>query len=411
MMSQSQKRMNKTGWLAVLFFMLTLSASAQKTFKYHAKLDSVKSAGFYKIELPPAFVAKSNAALSDIRIVDARGKFVPYITSANMPHVNSEVFVSFPEVKSNADTGTAYVIENKYGAPINRLWLNLTNTAVSRTVNLYGSDDTQKWFAIEEDIALQTATRGNDNSYMQAIIFPTINYKYLKVLVNDRHKAPLKFLQAGIYTDRSVLNSAVSVPVLNFGVTDTGKTTHITINLSDNYLVNTIRLSIDSPKFYKRNVTVYAYNNQKRQLISNTDVMSGKDGDVFINAKTSKLEIEIANGDNPPLHLTCVNLWQTDNQLIAFLEAGQPYKLLTGDAAATDPDYDLKFFTDSIHVQLPKISAGKVEQNKLLAAPAIKSPACDYTILIWVVIAGALLLLTFLTVKMTKEVNKRNSNV
>lgn len=83
-MSQSQKRMNKTGWLAVLFFMLTLSASAQKTFKYHAKLDSVKSAGFYKIELPPAFVAKSNAALSDIRIVDARGKFVPYITSANM---------------------------------------------------------------------------------------------------------------------------------------------------------------------------------------------------------------------------------------------------------------------------------------------------------------------------------------
>jgi len=57
---------------------------------------------------------------------------------------------------------------------------------------------------------------------------------------------------------------------------------------------------------------------------------------------------------------------------------------------------------------LPVIAAGKVEHNVLSAAPGVKPPAPDYTIVIWIVILGALLLLTLLTVKMTKEVNKKN---
>lgn len=409
MMSRRQKKMNKKGFLSVVCLMLMVSASAQKTFKYQAKLDSVKATGFYKISLSPAFVAKSNAGRTDIRVIDNKGSFVPYITSDNLPRIDSEVFVAFPELKQKPDTGISYTLENVTKQPINRLWLKLRNTAAKRTVNLYGSDDHEQWFAVDEDIPLQASTYDNDGSYMQYLAFPASNYKYFKVLINDKHKAPLSFLMAGAYTQRSVVNRYSDIPMLKFDKADSGKTTHIIITLANNYLVNTITLNIDNPKFYRRDVTVYAWNKMGREQVATTDVMSGKNGTIFIDAKTKKLELEIDNGDNPPLHVAGIKLAQADNPIVAYLEAGKSYKLLTGDPLSAAPVYDLKFFADSIHAQLPQIAANKVEPNELLSVSQVKPPAHDYTIIIWVVIIGALLLLTMLTIKMTKEVNKRAS--
>ncbi|MGN6397787.1 MAG: hypothetical protein ACTHMI_19600 [Mucilaginibacter sp.] len=410
-MKQHLRKMNKRGLLFAVCFMAMLCASAQKTFKYQAKLDSVKSTGFYKIKLSPAFLSKSDAGFTDIRIIDNKGNFVPYITSDNLPRIDSEVFVTFPELKQKPDTGISYTLENVTEQPINKLWLKLRNTAVKRTVNLYGSDDHEQWFAVDEDIPLQSSTQDNGGSYMQYLAFPASNYKYFKVLINDKHKAPLSFLMAGVYAKRSVVNSYSDIPILKLDKADSGKTTHIIISLADNYLVNTIMLDIDNPKFYKRNVTVYAWKKMGREQVTATDVMSGKNGTIFMDAKTNKLELEIDNGDNPPLHVAGIKLSQADNPIAAYLQAGKSYKLLTGDASAATPVYDLKFFTDSIHAQLPEISGGKVEQNELLTKPGIKANAHDYTVIIWMVIIGALLLLTLLTVKMTKEVNKRNSGV
>jgi len=406
MMKLSQK--NKALFLWAMLCVVALAASAQKNFKYQAALPKIDSAGFYKIALLPAFIAKSNPGLTDIRIVNGKGKFVPYITDGYLQRPENEKFIVFPEVISKRDTGTTFIVESKGKSPVNRLWLKLKSTAVQRTINLSGSDDLQRWFAIEEDISLQPAVLDNDGSYLQSIAFPASNYRYLKLLVNDKNKAPIRFLQAGVFTKAGIAELYFPIPVAKFSKTDSNKTTTVTIQLNDNYLVNELDLNVAAPKYYRRDVAIYQIGKRGRQLVSVAELNSGKMAHVFLNAKTSRLELEINNGDNAPLDITEVFASQADQFITAYLDAGQSYKLLTGDVNAAAPVYDLKFFVDSIQNQVPEIKHGEVKPNTALETPTPKAPRRDYTMVIWIVIIAALLLLTLLTLKMTKEVNLKN---
>ena len=397
------RKKSKTSVLILAFLGAMFSASAQKNFKYAAPIQKIDSTGFYKIGLSPTFVAKSTATLSDVRLTDAKGNYVPYINAENLPKTDHEQFVVFPEVqaKLKTDTGTTFIVESKEKLPVNRLWLKLKNTAVERTVNLSGSDDLEKWFAIDENVPLQKAVLNSDGTYLQSLSFPASNYRYLKLLVNDKNKAPIKFLEAGIYTEQSVADVYFPIPGAKITRADSNKTSYITIALNDNYLVNQISLDISAPKYYKRNISVYQAD---KQLVTSAELNSNKPVAIFLSAKTNKLELQIENGDNLPLTIGDIKIAQADQFIVSYLQAGQTYQLLTGDAKATAPDYDLKFFTDSIHTRIPGIVHGLVVNNTAFSTPPVVAKH-DYSALLWIAIGAALLLLLLLTFKMLKEVN------
>lgn len=398
----------KAGLFFTGLFLALFSASAQNTFKYAAAIPKTDSAGFYKISLQPAFVAKSNAALSDIRIVDQKGYFVPYITTDNPPQPANEKFVVFPRVVATlkTDTGTSYIIENRQSLPVNMLWVKLRNTAVKRTVNLSGSDDLQRWFAIEEDVPLQQAGLNSRGAYLQSLSFPASNYRYLKLLVNDKNKTPLKFLEAGIYTEQSVSKSYFEVPDVRVSQKDSNKVTYIDIRLNDNYLVNKVDINIAAPKYYKRDAAVYQVDKQTRTLVSKAELSSGKSNSLLFAAKGNELELQIDNGDNLPLSINNIKVFQADQFIVSYLEAGQSYQLLTGDKKAAAPDYDLKFFIDSIHQRIPEISHTAVIKN-ITYQIHNKIGKKDNGMIIWISIIAALLLLSLLTWKMVTEVNNK----
>ncbi len=406
-MRRSQKI--KAGLFVAGMFCVMFSASAQNSFKYAATIPKTDSAGFYKISLQPALVAKSNADLSDIRLITQKGYFVPYITADNLPQPANEKFMVFPRVAaaSKTDTGTSYIIENRVSLPVNMLWVKLRNTAVKRTVNISGSDDLQRWFAIEEDVPLQQAGLNSGGAYLQSLSFPASNYRYLKLLVNDKNKAPLKFMEAGIYTEQSVSKSYFEVPDARVSQKDSNKVTYIDIWLNDNYLVNKIELNISAPKYYKRDVAVYQLDKQDRVLVSNAELFPGKSNSLLFAAKGNELELQIDNGDNLPLSLKNIKVFQADQFIVSYLDAGQSYKILTGDKKASAPDYDLKFFIDSIHQRIPEISHTAVIKNATYQIHN-KIVNKDNGIIIWISIIAALLLLILLTWKMVTEVNNKN---
>jgi hypothetical protein len=405
------KRSRKARWLFFFCFAPVLYASAQKTFKYEAKVQKVDSSGFYKISLSPEFIAKSNRDFSDIRIADKKGHFIPYITADDLPRPNTEKLIGFPEVtvKSKKDSGTTFIIENEAKIfTVNRLWLKLKNTAVQRTVNLSGSDDLMRWFAISEDIPLQTAELAGNGTYLQSITFPASNYHFLKLSVNDKNKAPLKFIGAGIFREDSLADQYFSIRGASILTRDSNKITYIKIHLNDNYLVNKITLDIGAPKYYKRDVSIYACEGGKFHQVNTAELSPNKTGGLLIDAKTNKLELQIYNGDNLPLTINRINVAQADQYIVAYLEAGKAYRLLTGDSKAATQDYDLKFFTDSLHSRLPEIIHSPVAKNALynsnIPSPKVKK---EYKAWIWVAIVLAVLLLTLLTARMAGEVKKR----
>lgn len=401
------KRRNKTGLFFAGLFSIMSVASAQSNFKYAASIHKVDSSGFYKIGLQPQFIAKSNADLSDIRLIDQKGRFVPYVTADNLPQPENEKFIVFPQVfvALKNDTGTSFIIESKEKLPVNMLWIKLKNAAVKRTINLYGSDNLKRWFAIREDIPLEQAGPNNDGAYQQSLSFPASNYHYFKLLVNDKNKAPLNFLEAGIYAGQSVANLYFTIPAVQITTRNLKKTTIVTLKLNDNYLVNELNFEITAPKYYKRNVAIYQIDKQNRSLVSDAELTSGKSSALLFTSKTNTLELEIDNGDNLPLALKNIEVLQADQFIVSYLEAGQVYKLLTGDLKAIPPEYDLKFFTDSVRKHILEISHDKVEKNERyhIGTLAVKR---EYTLEIWAAIIVALLLLSILTLKMAKEVNK-----
>ncbi len=395
--------------LTALFCGLMLSASAQKTFKYGAALPKVDSTGFYRISLQPGFVAKAKSDMADIRIADAKDNFVPYIQAGSLPLKDQKSFVVFTPVDARlaSDTGTTYAVENKTGLPLDRLWIRLQNTAVQRKVNLAGSDDLKQWFAIQEDIPLQEAVQNSEGTYMQSLSFPASSYRYLKILVDDKRKTPIKFLQAGIYTEYARTLAYTPIPGLKYTRADSNKTTYISIKLDDNYQVNKLHLNITAPKYFKRSITIYQIIGDYKEAVVEAELNSTKNNDLLFAAKAKELLVQISNGDNQPLSISGINASQSDEYIISYLEGKQNYRMLAGDSTAQAPEYDLKFFADSIKDNIPTISHEPVVKNNVIVQPPVKAGR-DYTVLIWVAIAASLGLLLMLTLKMTKEVSKKD---
>jgi hypothetical protein len=403
-MRQNQK-INK-GFLLLALCATVFSASAQKSFRYQAPLGRIDSTGFYSISLGPAIVSKSKDDLSDIRLADANGNFVPYVTQANLPQVEKQKFIPFPHIYPDlkTDSETVFIVTNSDKKLLSTLWVKLKNMAVSRLVNLSGSDDLKKWYAIEEDIPLQEAMLNNDGAYMQYFTFPASSYRYIKLLVKNKNRAPIQFLDAGVYTKMET--PPVYLPVLTgtFTRENTDKASYITIPLNDNYIVNRVNLSVTGPMLYQRDVSVYRADKYGRHFICSAEISSNKQDDILFSTRAAKLELQIDNGDNTQLAIAGVKVYQEERYIISYLEKGKSYKLYTGDAQATLPEYDLKFFTDSIR-NIKEAGLGTLIANSSYATTSTAKP--DYTALIWVAIIIALLLLTLLTWKMVTEVNRK----
>lgn len=404
--------MKKQKWNKVLQTICFLAISpaflfAQyRNFKYSATLPQIDSSGFYKINLEPSIVCKSNDDLSDLRIWGSRGSFIPYINAVNLPQPEKS-FRIFPRVTADLrpDTETTYVAENKYRELTGTLWVKFRNTDVERQISLQGSDDLNKWYAIDENIKLEPSHSANENSSVQMISFAPSNFRFFKISVDDSHKYPVEILSVGEYLSTSAPQFYWQVPIRSFSKKDSAAFTQIDVRLKESYLLNTLRIFVMEPRFYNRETTVYSIDKNHRETVFADNLNSDKNGRILFNLRTSHLILKIANGDNPPLTIDSVNIGQENQYIVAYLEKGKNYKLLTGDSLAKTPAYDLNFFTDSIHT-LREITPGKLIKNASFIS--VSASPLHLTLLIWIAIAVALVILSLLTWKMIKEIGKKD---
>jgi len=227
-------------------------------------------------------------------------------------------------------------------------------------------------------------------------------------LVDDKRKTPVKFLQAGIYTAYAATLAYIPIPAGKISRVDSNNTTFIHIRLNDQYQVNKLHLNITAPKYFKRDITIYQLAGKYKEAVSETELNSAKNNHLLFSAKTGELELQISNGDNQPLSISGIDAFQTEEYIISYLEGKQEYRLLTGDSTARAPEYDLKFFADSIKDNIPSISHREVIKNSFSQTDKPK-PVKDYTLFTWIAIIAAAGILLLLTMKMMKEVGKKTN--
>jgi hypothetical protein len=114
--------------------------------------------------------------------------------------------------------------------------------------------------------------------------------------------------------------------------------------------------------------------------------------------------LEIENSDNQPLILKSIKAFQLNKYLIARLDSGMQYAVKSGNSALRSPDYDLKYFSDSISVL-----AGTITPNMMVIEQledAVSKNFITKTVL-WTVIVLVIGLLAFLSIRMMSEMRKR----
>ena len=305
-----------------------------------------------------------------------------------------------------ADSGRSIlIIQNNDAKKISAIALILRNAAVTRSATISGSDDANYWFAIDEDIHFQKQFVTDADKYIQTIQFPTSTYKYLKIVIDNRKNNPLNIIEAGMYADdeHRTTTSYITNPAPGIHQTDSADNiTYLNIMQQAACHFSKVRLLIKGPHFYKRNIDIITSENK-----SSYELVSGKETVFDIEpCNDSTFLIKIYNGDNPALQVDSVLTEQESKQLVTYLEAGKNYHLLMHNTSAIKPVYDLKQFKDSIAYDIPSLQILSVE--KINTAQPVNNTAIAKN-WVWPVIIIMLIVLGFFTMRLTREVNKRNT--
>ncbi|MBV4356073.1 hypothetical protein [Pinibacter aurantiacus] len=388
-----------------MLFLLTGLVQTQAQFKNKATLQTPDSTGFYSIEFTPAISGFVKTDLSDIRILDEQQKQVPFIIrNAAMRKIDNR-FDTLSVLQNRIDDSgrSVIVVQNKGTEKLDGFTLVIKNADVLRSASLMGSDDEKSWYSIIENIYFSNASSVEKDDYLQQINFPLSGYHFYKIVINNGKNAPLNITSVikSITEETKAIDPYVSNPALSFSQKDsTDGYSYILVENPSGYHIERLDVDVTGPKFFKRELAIEAG-------ISNylyTVKADSNHSFIVPVFNDKKWTIKIYNGDNPPLVVAALKTFQSRKQLIASLDAGKKYALYMNDSAAKAPSYELQNFKDSIPQIVKIIAVGSIEKNITEATKKVEASKKW----LWITLVVVLIVLAFFTVRLVKDVQKKN---
>ena len=405
------------------FLLILLAANGLLAqHKTTAKIETVKQSGLHKIILPSEIRSFSKEELGDFRIVDAKGNEIPYYIFQGKGELNSN---SFSECKILSKTvipksKTILIFENPKTS-IDEIVLSITNSDVTKSYSISGSDNREEWFGLVNNSQLYGLENSQKTSVFKTIPVPLTSYRYLKIEWNDKKTLPINVLKIGFFTNQVNKSKVVEIIPKSIRLLQipTEKKTRIYINFNHPQIVNQIGFTITAPNWFQRNAQIFVH--KKKQLNQKSTPflepifafeLSSNKKNTFSNPQLFEKEyfIEIENRDNQPLTLAKIQFFQNQIAVIADLKANEKYTIQTGNPKLNSPEYDLENFKNSIGNNLPEVkiydikhSAAKQNQTK------VKS-FWQHPWFMWLCISLGGLVIAFFTISLVRDM-KNNSSI
>jgi hypothetical protein len=390
-------------WVIVL--VLLYGQVRAQSFKNKANIDSVIQSGFYAIQVNPQLSSLVRTDFSDLRIVDSKGTTIPYLLGSDIPMMDSDLFKPLKILKNfiNDSGQSVLIIENAPDGKMDGFYIRLRNAAVSRTINLSGSNDAKKWYSIVENVDLEKRFIQDRDSFQEFISFPLSSYKYFRVIIYNGKNDPLDIMsvQKLIQSNLTGKHDLIKNPLNSFTKKDSNKITLLTIDNSQNFHISNVLFKVKAPRFYKRQVDVVVGGTLAGNFIISSDSVVNLNLPVF---NDSVFTIRIYNEDNPPLEITALSTAQNDERIITFLESGKNYEFEMTSADAGFPHYDLVSFKDSIPKNIKEVGFSGVSKISIVV-----KESKDYfkQVWLWPSLIFALIVMGLFTYRLTKDIAKR----
>ncbi|PYK98859.1 MAG: hypothetical protein DME32_13590, partial [Verrucomicrobia bacterium] len=337
----------------------------------------VPEPGLVRVNLPAQTINIARSDLSDLRIVDADAREVPFLIDQPMPRAESTVRPKdfHAEIISG---GTRLLIITGTDLIIAGITLETpAGGSFIKSVRVEGSNDQKNWRTLTSGDPVFSMGNGAAKLRVQ---FPEGKWQFLRVVVDDSRTPPIAWTGARLIIAGSPApTEPVSVTIKsrdeNPGMTRLG------LDLgAANLRIASIRIGTSEPVF-TRAVTVATPELSEEKLHEQT-LSSAVLYRVDLNGKIEahldipiekqvygrELVLLIDNGDSPPLLISEVRAERRMTRLLFFAPAAGSYNLLSANSQCDPPRYDLSQLGDQLR------RAGAAEGR--LSPPAL-NPAYD----------------------------------
>ena len=360
----------------IIFSSGAVYALTPNQWQFHQAIE-VPAPGLVQVNLSAETINIARPDLSDLRIVDADAREVPFLIDQPMPRAESTVRpkdfhaeIISAETRLLITTGTDLAIA---GITLE----TPAGTNFIKSVRVEGSIDQKNWRTLTSGDPVFSMGSGAARLRVQ---FPEGKWQFLRVVVDDNRTEPLPWTGARLIIAGSPApTEPVSVTIKsrdeNPGMTRLG------LDLgAANLRIASIRIGTSEPVF-TRTVTVATPELSEEKLHEQT-VSSAVLYRVDLNGKIeARLDIPIEkqvygrelvllidNGDSPALVVSEVRAERRMMRLLFFAPAAGSYNLLSGNSQCDPPRYDLSQLGDQL--RRAKGAEGRV-------SPPVSNPGYD----------------------------------
>jgi len=387
-----------------------------------AKIKSVNENGLYKIIVPADIRSFSKEDLSDFRIYDAKQNEVPYFLIQDKNQATASGFSEFKLVSKTVipKKKTTIIVETPEKT-IDEMVLSITNSVVTKSFDISGSNDQKEWFGLINKAQLFNLESARGLTIFKTLALPLSSYRYLKIEFDDKKTLPINVLKVGVFTNKISNNNVQEIFPKSSTITQypSRKQTLIRVVFGNRQIVNQIVFNTTSPRFYKRNGRVYLYKireiKRKTETYKKTISTFELNSDLKKPIKTAQLfekvfYLEIENQDNQPLAFSEIRFFQNQLFLIADLKAGEAYRIKTGNPKAEAPEYDLENFKSKMSNNLPQTRIYKINRQNSNTIKVKEKSIWKQTWFMWLCIGLGGIAILYFTVKLVKDM-KNNSSI
>jgi len=200
----------------------------------------------------------------DLRIRDKTDNPVPWLAASNLPMLRPDLLKSLDIVQNTTtDSGQSMIIiRNDLKDKIDGFYIRFRNAAVSRTINLSGSHDGNKWYSIIENVSLERRFIQDRDSFLENISFPLSSYTFYRVIIYNGKNDPLDILsvQKRISRDLPAPHALVENPPVTFIRKDSNKVSRIRVENPHRFHISHLGMQVKAPRYFKRQVDILAGN-------------------------------------------------------------------------------------------------------------------------------------------------------
>jgi hypothetical protein len=357
--------------------------------------------GFCRFPLDGEVYAQSQSSLGDQRILDSRGREIPFALHEDressteeevQPHLYNQASLSGKYSTLSLDLGKVL--------PSNKLVLDTSSRNFKRRVEIEGSPDGRQWLVIKNNAYIFDFT-GEQKVQLTELHYPESRYRYLRLKIWDQAETPLKIqgvrcFLTKIHTPQRVVRSALLVSRQEDAHL---KTTTLLFDLHyENTPFDLITLGTAEENF-SRGVKIEGSNNQKewRTLLQSE----------FYRFRAARYEVEklslrvsearcryvkvlIYNFDDSPLQVNKVEFQGVEKELVFNAAVETSYWLYYGNPRVVAPRYDFEKTASYIKLdQIPALKLGAGKLNPGYVPPGPEGPWTEmHPFLFWSVLVS-----------------------